>query len=129
MFGLGGSEVLVIALVALLVFGPGRIPEVVRTIARGYKELAKLRQQVDSTVAELRQDINLSAELEDLSPRPAALSQPRPGTSSSTAAPQAPPAPPSGTDSDDYLAAAGGERAAPEAAEADPPEPLAEERP
>jgi TatA/E family protein of Tat protein translocase len=123
MFGLGGSEVLVIALVALLVFGPGRIPEVVRTIARGYKELARLRQQVDSTVAELRQDINLSAELEDLSPRPAALSQPRPGTSS----PSAPPAAPTGADSDDYLAAGAGEQPAPEA-EAKPAEPPAEDR-
>ncbi len=122
MFGLGGSEVLVIALVALLVFGPGRIPEVVRTIARGYKELAKLRQQVDSTVAELRQDINLSAELEDLSPRPAALTKPR-AASSATATP--PPVPPAGGDSDDYLAAAGDEQAAPEATQPDdarPPE-------
>lgn len=126
MFGLGGSEVLVIALVALLVFGPGRIPEVVRTIARGYKELAKLRQQVDSTVAELRQDINLSAELEDLSPRPAALTRPRPGPSTATAPP---PAPPTGSDSDDYLAAAGAERAAPEATDADSAEPPAEDRP
>lgn len=118
MFGLGGSEVLVIALVALLVFGPGKIPEVVRTIARGYKELAKLRQQVDSTVAELRQDINLTADLDDKAPRPAAQVLPHPPQKSRAAEG----APPADADSDDYLTGAAGTAAAdgPQTAGAEP---------
>lgn len=65
MFGIGGSELLVIALVAILVFGPGRIPEVMRSISVAYRELTKLRRQVDDTVAELRQEIDLKAGIYD----------------------------------------------------------------
>jgi len=65
MFGIGGSELVVIALVAILVFGPGRIPEVMRSISAAYRELTKLRRQVDDTVAELRQEIDLKAGIYD----------------------------------------------------------------
>lgn len=117
MFGMGGSELLVIALVALLVFGPGRIPEVMRTVARGYKELSKLRQQMDSTVAELRQDIDLGSSLEERAPQPAPHTQPRPAQPPGSA----PALPLAGTDSDDYLAADTSESAADEQAAPQPP--------
>ena len=64
MFGIGGSELVVIVLVALLVFGPGRIPEVVRTITAAYRELTKLKRQVGDTVSELRQEIDLKSGLQ-----------------------------------------------------------------
>ncbi|MFN8177335.1 MAG: twin-arginine translocase TatA/TatE family subunit [bacterium] len=40
--GVGGPEVLVILLVALLVFGPKSIPDVARTLAKAMRELRKL---------------------------------------------------------------------------------------
>jgi sec-independent protein translocase protein TatB len=42
MFGIGGSELLIIVFVALLVFGPSRLPEIARTVKRGYQEWARL---------------------------------------------------------------------------------------
>lgn len=60
MFGLGGGEIVVIVLAALLVFGPGKIPEIARAIKRGYQEFSKVRQQVDSTVSELRSELDLN---------------------------------------------------------------------
>ena len=79
MFGLGGSELLVIALVALLVFGPGRIPEVARAIAGAYRELMRLRSQVDDTVGELRRDLDLNVDpLELMGPGTKPLLGPRP---------------------------------------------------
>jgi sec-independent protein translocase protein TatB len=60
MFGIGGGELFVIALVAVLVFGPRRIPEVARAIKRGYRELLVLRQNIDDTVDDLRSEMDLN---------------------------------------------------------------------
>ena len=60
MFGIGGGEFLVIALVALLVFGPSRLPEVARNVARIYREFNRWRSRLDDTVSELRQEIDLN---------------------------------------------------------------------
>ena len=44
MFGLGGSEVIVIFVLALLVFGPRKLPEIGRTIGRTLAEFRKATQ-------------------------------------------------------------------------------------
>ena len=38
MFGIGGSEIIVILIVALLVFGPKRLPEIGRSLGKGMRE-------------------------------------------------------------------------------------------
>lgn len=43
---LGPAEVLVILVVALLIFGPKRLPEVGRQVGRGLKELRKIQDTV-----------------------------------------------------------------------------------
>ena len=43
---LGPAEVLVILVVALLVFGPKRLPEVGRQVGRGLRELRKIQDTV-----------------------------------------------------------------------------------
>jgi len=78
MFGLGGSELLVIALVALLVLGPKRLPEIARTVSAVFKELTRLRRRVDDTMSEIRQEIDLNIDEAD-SPRiPPPVGRPRP---------------------------------------------------
>lgn len=57
MGGVGGPEVLVILLVALLVFGPKSIPDVARTIGKGVRELRRL-------ATEFQREVNI-AEAED----------------------------------------------------------------
>jgi TatA/E family protein of Tat protein translocase len=51
MFSIGGWEMLLIAVVALLVFGPKRLPELARSLGRGLAELRRasndLRRSVD----------------------------------------------------------------------------------
>ena len=56
MFGIGATELMVIMVLALLVFGPKRLPELARSLGRG---LAEFRRASN----DLRE--NLSAEFED----------------------------------------------------------------
>jgi len=67
MFGsLGGAELLLILVLALLLFGPRKLPEIGRTIGRGMSEFRKatsefkssLEREVDLTeVKQVRQDL------------------------------------------------------------------------
>jgi len=41
MFGMGVGELLVVLVVVLLVFGPGRLPEVMGSLGKGMQELKK----------------------------------------------------------------------------------------
>lgn len=41
MFGLGLSEILLIAIVAIVVIGPKKLPEVARALGKGYAEFKK----------------------------------------------------------------------------------------
>jgi TatA/E family protein of Tat protein translocase len=66
MFGIGGGELFLIALVALIIFGPQRLPELARAAAKGYKELLKLRRQVDSTLDDVKRDLQIDRELGEL---------------------------------------------------------------
>ena len=50
MFGIGMSEAVLILAVALLVFGPDKLPEVARMLAKGMKELRKASDELKSTV-------------------------------------------------------------------------------
>jgi len=102
MFGLGTGEVVVILLFALLIFGPTKIPEMARLVARGLREFARARQQVDTALSDLRQELDLRLDLEP-GPTPARNAVPKDGASQAE-----PPSPLPVADGDDYLGAPGG---------------------
>jgi Sec-independent protein translocase protein TatA len=66
MFSLGSQEILILVILALLLFGPDKIPEIARTINRFTREFNKYKSIMESTI---RQEI-YSAE----GPRPETMS-------------------------------------------------------
>lgn len=55
MFGIGGSEIFVIILIAIMLFGADKVPEIARTMAKG---MAQLKHATD----DIKNEIQRSAE-------------------------------------------------------------------
>ncbi len=62
MFGMGFQEVLLILLIALIVVGPGKLPDLARALGRGLAEFRKATNELkstfdqDETVQELKKE-------------------------------------------------------------------------
>jgi len=56
MFGLGFTEILLIAIIALLFIGPDKLPDTMKTIAR---TLGKVKRALDDTKATLEQELKV----------------------------------------------------------------------
>ena len=50
MFGLGGTEIVIIVVVALLIFGPSKLPELAKTIGKAMNEFKKATTEVEEAV-------------------------------------------------------------------------------
>lgn len=110
MFGpLGFQEVLFILVLALLIFGPKRLPEIGRTIGKGMAQFRKASN-------DLKRSIESEISLEDDSParRPATFAPPRtsPSRHVETPSPPAGTNPGKGEAGADSPAAAGADKAA-----------------
>lgn len=63
MFGIGPMELVVIVVVALLIFGPQRLPEFARTLGKGLAEFRRASNDLRQTLAldELQNDLRKTA--------------------------------------------------------------------
>jgi len=50
MFNLGAPEIIVILIVALLVFGPKKLPEIGKSLGKGIREFRKATRELTSTL-------------------------------------------------------------------------------
>jgi TatA/E family protein of Tat protein translocase len=50
MFGLGMTEILVILAVALIVVGPGKLPDLARSLGRGIAEFRRATQEIKDSI-------------------------------------------------------------------------------
>jgi|GEM_PF-5108244 len=64
MFGIGQGEFLVILLVAVVLLGPRRLPEVARRLAQVYQVLLAWKAEFDRQLAEIRRDIEAASDVQ-----------------------------------------------------------------
>ena len=78
MFNIGPTEMLLILLLALIVFGPKRLPEVGRTVGKGLREFRRASQ-------EIKDEIQMDLDVPDEQAKPAAATGSSPAQPSSGA--------------------------------------------
>ena len=92
MFNIGPLELMVILVIALLVVGPKRLPEVGRSIGRGLREFRKAQDEVQRSIR-----LSLDEEPPSVPMKGAAAPAEGGKEASDTAPPSEPPAPQDGT--------------------------------
>jgi len=75
MFGMGGSEILVILIVALLFLGPDKLPEAAKTISKGIRDLKKQTRVLQETI---ENDEHIGGAIRDLKSALNGEPEPRP---------------------------------------------------
>jgi len=86
LFGIGPGELLLILILALIVFGPRRLPEIGKSLGQMMREF---RQASDEITGQLRQEIDAATEApEAASDSSRQSAQDRDGTGASPAEPQ-----------------------------------------
>jgi sec-independent protein translocase protein TatA len=66
MFGLGIPELLVIFIIALIVFGPKKLPDLGKSIGRAMAEFKKAQEEFQESVREEMREVEKSADLEEI---------------------------------------------------------------
>ncbi|MFP4064138.1 MAG: twin-arginine translocase TatA/TatE family subunit [Bacteroidales bacterium] len=61
LFGISGGEILVLLLLVLLLFGPGKIPEMARMVGRGMREVKKVQREINTEIHRYSSDIEKEA--------------------------------------------------------------------
>lgn len=83
MFGIGGSEILVILVVALLFLGPDKLPDAAKTISKGIRDLKRqsraLQNQIegDEQIGGAIRDLKSALRGDDFPARPPTRIQPK----------------------------------------------------
>lgn len=62
MFGIGGIEFLIIAIIAIVVIGPNELPRLLYTLGKGMRKM----RQVSKAVTDTFDDVTREAELQDI---------------------------------------------------------------
>jgi len=66
MFGLGFPELLLIFVIALIVFGPKKLPDLGRSIGRALSEFKKASDEFQDTMKSEMQDVKKSVNLDEI---------------------------------------------------------------
>ena len=66
MFGIGMPELIVIAIIALLVVGPKRLPDLAKTVGKGLSELRKATEGATETLKENLQMDEIKKNVDDI---------------------------------------------------------------
>ncbi len=50
MFGIGGTELVIIAVFAFIIFGPDKVPELARTVGKFWRQFEEVRKGMEKTI-------------------------------------------------------------------------------
>ena len=91
MFGIGVPELILILIVGLIVFGPGKLPEAGRALGKGLREFKKASNALTQALnAEQPPVQNAAAQPAASQPAPAATEQPAPAQTAEAEKPAVP---------------------------------------
>jgi TatA/E family protein of Tat protein translocase len=74
---LGPAEILVIFVVALLVFGPDKMPEIARQVGKGFREFRRVQQHLKSELRDVVSEFDSPAVTEAPGPDPVPMLPPK----------------------------------------------------
>jgi sec-independent protein translocase protein TatA len=90
---LGPAEILVVLVVALLVFGPDKMPEIAKQVGKGFREFRRMQQHLKSELRDVVSEFDSGTSTTTVGPDPVPMLPPKedpaapPAVASSDAAP------------------------------------------
>jgi Tat protein translocase TatB subunit len=66
MFGIGMPELLVIAVIALLVVGPKKLPDIAKALGKGLSEFRKVTEEATDTIKETLKTDEIKKDMDDI---------------------------------------------------------------
>jgi len=63
MFGIGFPELILIFIVALIVLGPQKLPEIAKALGRAYAEFSRSMREVQSSISEITSEFEQEAKV------------------------------------------------------------------
>jgi sec-independent protein translocase protein TatA len=93
---LGPAEILVVLVVALLVFGPNKMPEIARQVGKGFREFKRVQQHLKSELRDVVAEFDAPSSTPSVGPDPVPMLPPKDDAAPAAADPEA--APPAAAD-------------------------------
>jgi len=66
MFDVGGGELILIILAAIVLFGPKKMPEIAQMFNKGMRQVRKAQSQFQSQMNEIQSEINKNINIDEL---------------------------------------------------------------